>query len=388
MNGLPKTIIALDAKRAETGRYTRLEPGTGVLKTLAERDYDELIVRHVDVLAEVLRDAELIDTDSKLKNLGRQVARIDVLFAEVDADDAFRRLVIVEDKLLRNPGARRTVLAQIFEYTDTLQQLTMDQLREKLSADNSEWFDENSDEIARTLRAGDFLLVICGDQIHQRVAWLAERFAKEANPLSQLDLCLVAFAFYEGPAEALLLVPALLGTVVKAQRELTIRVSVADRRGDDVPFAATLESGQVKAAGNEAQFFGKQWAKFTPQDIAAGKAVIAALEHSAIPGLTKKLMDSGRAIFGLDGTRFGSIKVLQLASSQAALRDTPEKNRVVMRDAAGAQAWREYQEALRKVPGANEGGKLQGRVYVPVKQAEGRIQLILDAIRRLAQALG
>ena len=36
----------------------------------------------------------------------------------------------------------------------------------------------------------------------------------------------------------------------------------------------------------------------------------------------------------------------------------------------------------------NQGGKLQGRVYVPVKEAERRIQVILEAIRRLAQALG
>src|SRR5438128_7871891 len=53
--------------------------------------------------------------------LGSQISGIDVLFAEVDASGAFRRFVLVEDKLLRNPEAKRTVLAQILDYAHKVQ---------------------------------------------------------------------------------------------------------------------------------------------------------------------------------------------------------------------------------------------------------------------------
>jgi hypothetical protein len=41
--------------------------------------------------------------------------------AEVDPDDRLERLVLVEDKLLRNPEARRKVVAQILEYRQKVQ---------------------------------------------------------------------------------------------------------------------------------------------------------------------------------------------------------------------------------------------------------------------------
>lgn len=111
MRSLPDRIVALDGSQKVVRVYTRQSPDN---PRMNERDYDQLVIRHKDVIADTLRTAGLIQRDSDLRVLGPQVEGIDVLFAEVrqGGDEEFRRLVIVEDKLLKNPEARRQVLAQ------------------------------------------------------------------------------------------------------------------------------------------------------------------------------------------------------------------------------------------------------------------------------------
>jgi hypothetical protein len=69
------------------GRTNSSRRRKGVRLGLRERDYDELILRHADVLASALREGALIAADSKPRPLGREVENIVVLFAEVGPGD-------------------------------------------------------------------------------------------------------------------------------------------------------------------------------------------------------------------------------------------------------------------------------------------------------------
>ena len=80
-------------------------------------------------MADCLREAGLIAEDHDLQHIGNQIENIDVLCAEVDQQSrAFQRFVVIEDKLCRNPEARRDVLGQIIDYSKTLHELTFDDL--------------------------------------------------------------------------------------------------------------------------------------------------------------------------------------------------------------------------------------------------------------------
>jgi len=57
-----------------------------------------LILRYVDVLASVLRGGELIEADSLLKPLGRQVAGIDVPGAEVGPIELLEKLAAITSR--------------------------------------------------------------------------------------------------------------------------------------------------------------------------------------------------------------------------------------------------------------------------------------------------
>jgi hypothetical protein len=383
MHGLPRTISVLNATLAAKEKYVRLDPGSGPLRDFRERDYDDLIERHSDALGELLLEAAVIEKGSHLRYLGRQVASIDVLFAEVDSDGTFRRLVIVEDKLLRNPTARRAVLAQILEYADAVQRLTVERLAEKLTTEIQDWIEENEEDIASSLRTGDFLLVICGDEIHDRVAKLAERFAKEANPLSQLDLCLIALTFYRNEKGDFLLVPALAGAVGRSDREFIVQVKVLDSQSREL----RAETQWSNAGNDPNRFFTKTWAKFSANEIAACRDVVAALSAGGVPGLSSVPTTTGRPMVVLDGTRFNRVKVLLAATSAPALRDAPDRNRGLLTDPEAAKTWKEFQEALLKVPGARWGGKAQLRVYMPVLELRSNVEIVVSALHRLARAL-
>jgi hypothetical protein len=81
-------------------------------------------VENAELLAGSLRQAQVIAEDATLKVLGTQVDNIDVVRAEVaqGGKNDIRRLVLLEDKLLSNPQARRHVLAQILDYARTVQE--------------------------------------------------------------------------------------------------------------------------------------------------------------------------------------------------------------------------------------------------------------------------
>jgi hypothetical protein len=173
---------ALDTRRLQRVRVNWLEA-----------TWDKVIVDNVDLLTDCLREADVIDESSTLRVLGTQVDNIDIVLAEVDSDErqALRRLVLVEDKLLRNSEAKRQVLAQIMDYAQTVQNdWPTSNLVEKLGiggpgiADSRRWVEENEPELKRTMRRGDYLLVIAGDGIDEGMEKLARRFADRDDVVS------------------------------------------------------------------------------------------------------------------------------------------------------------------------------------------------------------
>jgi hypothetical protein len=121
MDVLPSFIEILDAAARPfepRRRLRRVEPCGR-----SEADWDRILTENVDLLADALREAEMIAEDSALMFLGAQVDNIDLVFAEVRNDNReLRRLVLLEDKLLKNPEARRQVLAQILDYARVVQE--------------------------------------------------------------------------------------------------------------------------------------------------------------------------------------------------------------------------------------------------------------------------
>ncbi|MCC8402002.1 hypothetical protein LJ655_08865 [Paraburkholderia sp. MMS20-SJTN17] len=115
------------------------------------------------------------------------------------------RLVLIECKLWRNPGARREVVAQLFEYASLMGRLTYSDLEAKLkqvrglTGENpmfkavSEAFpelDEASfvDAVNESLRRGDFLLAIAGDGIRSDLHALKNLLANQGGILARLAL--------------------------------------------------------------------------------------------------------------------------------------------------------------------------------------------------------
>lgn len=129
------------------------------------------------------------------------------------------RLVLIECKLWRNPQARREVVAQILEYAALLRQWSYADLTARLKARQG-WTGANpiyghvmaagdcleeaafSDAVARSLRLGDFDLVVAGDGIREDMAVIAEHLQGQGARLA-----LVEFQIWKGEEGQRLIVP-------------------------------------------------------------------------------------------------------------------------------------------------------------------------------------
>ncbi len=248
MDVLPTFIEILDAAARPfepRRRLRRVEPGGR-----SEAEWDRILTENIDLLADALREAEMIAEDSTLMFLGAQVDNIDLVFAEVRNDNReLRRLVLLEDKLLKNPEARRQVLAQILDYARVVQEqwasARLLELEDKLRG-QAQWVRENAEALRQSCRHADFLLVIAGDGIDDGLAKLAPRFAGRDDPLSLTELVLVSMAMYALGTEYLL-VPHVVSAVQRSEREMTVRVLVHDAQGRAVP-ADVVRDVQDEAA--------------------------------------------------------------------------------------------------------------------------------------------
>ena len=110
--------------------------------------------------------------------LNRPAGPLDILYVTKQG-----KLVITEVKLWRNPEARRKVVAQVIDYAKELNNWDYEDLQREISRRaeqkgnvlyklaKAKWNDlEESafvDSVSRSLKKGDFLLLIIGDGIQE-----------------------------------------------------------------------------------------------------------------------------------------------------------------------------------------------------------------------------
>lgn len=264
MKFLPSSLIAVDASvkpLPEERSFCRMSTTSPENLNRREEHWDAIICANVEGLSEALRAADVLPEDSSLVVLGRQIDNVDVLLAEVarysvgaDEQPEIRRLVLLEDKLVRNPEAKRQVLAQVLDYAERAQQVWTTKVlcSNPRLARHAAWLGRNAQRLDVSLAEGDLLVVIAGDDIDDDLLRLARRFAGADNPLSLTELCLVSMPLYRR-GEEYLLVPHVVSAVERHHRQFTIRVRVQDAAG--TPLHGTVErdvEADVEAARRDA----------------------------------------------------------------------------------------------------------------------------------------
>jgi len=181
------------------------------------------------------------------------------------------QVVLVETKLWRNPEARREVVGQILDYAKHLTSWSYDVLEQKAAAaakggknfllqklrERFPEADETAyvDGIGRSLKTGDFLLLIVGDGIRQGAESLIG-FLERYGHL-RFNFGLIEVASFKLPAGETLLVPRILAkTEILERRILT---------GPDGPLSLeqAVEAEEAdEAADSQKEWFAAFWREF------------------------------------------------------------------------------------------------------------------------------
>jgi hypothetical protein len=132
------------------------------------------------------------------------------------------KLVLIECKLWRNPQARREVIAQILEYASLLSKWSYGDLSARLSryaqSDNPLYTLASQhapditeatfvDAVSKSLRTGDFILIIAGDGIRSDVHAIADHLNQSSGLTSHMAL--VEFQLWEGETGEVVVVPSI-----------------------------------------------------------------------------------------------------------------------------------------------------------------------------------
>jgi len=401
---LPRNLVTIDSQLNVLKTLKRLASDTPLgggdessgAQGLAERHYDRLFTKCRDVIEDLLRESGDIAADSKLKSLsepGKQLRHIDLLLAEVGpgSDQEFRRLVIVEDKLATNGESRRAVLAQVLDYAHIVQRsLTPDDLSETVVG--AEWVEDNRDELSRAIREGDYLLIICGDDVRESLLDLLKPYGDRLGPLNASNVVLIAMGIYTD-GQTNVFVPHIVGGINRATRDLTIRVVVqtmskAPMDVGSVNIDPTPDPlARVRDTVTPPEVFMADFAKTCGGEAAAAWIAFAeALKGSAVIGLRFGNYDGGAPYVSLSNTSLGTVQLLRLADTKPVVRD--RLNTAVWESSPQAQeARRKFRQALRDcVPNAAPGGKAN-RISAPVAGFTKAQSLVTQAIADLAADL-
>jgi len=138
---------------------------------LKESWFQKAIVENPELIIGPCREAQLVPDDERWfcwkKEFSIETGSIDVLLLS-----SHGRVGIVETKLSYNPQVRREVVAQILDYALALRDSLIEslppipKLNETLVADE--------DDVRDSLIAGNFLLIIAGDNLDPRAIRLGE----------------------------------------------------------------------------------------------------------------------------------------------------------------------------------------------------------------------
>src|SRR5205814_2343672 len=137
---------------------------------------------------------------------------------------------------------------------------------------------------------------------------------------------------------------------------------------------AEVDSAEELAAR---RYLERTWSRFAPESIDACLSAMRLLTAGGVPGATRVTLRTGRPGVRLETARFGGLLVLLAATSRPALRDAPDRNQEVLQNIEVVAVWKQYQEALLKVPAAKLGGRVRPRVHLPVNEIARNIDRIV-----------
>jgi len=192
---------------------------------------------------------------------------VDILYVT-----ATGRLVLIETKLWRNPQARREVVGQILDYAKQLTSWSYEELAKQAAIATGkgadyllsclELTDPNAEEAAifvdginRSLKAGDFLLIIVGDGIRSGAESLVGFLEQYGN--LRFSLNLVEVAAFRLPNDQVLLQPRIL-----AKTKVLIRTVLMGPSGPlEFEQVAGVEDATSKN-DSQAAWFQIYWAEY------------------------------------------------------------------------------------------------------------------------------
>lgn len=228
------------ARRSLTRNATPASGQVPGSNALSQHAYDEhwlqdLLFRHPALIVADRLDGGLGDVVPLCRELAIPRAS-GTVFADILGVARTGRLVIIECKLWRNPQARREVLAQILEYAALLRGWSFGDLtagiKRKLAthlpnpifaAAKLRWPELEEapfvDAMTRSLKLGDFQLIIAGDGIRSDTHAIAEHLNSQGAGLAQLTL--LEIQLWQAASGAIVVVPMVpLRTEVLQQRVL------------------------------------------------------------------------------------------------------------------------------------------------------------------------
>ena len=190
------------------------------------------------------------------------------VFLDILAVTETGRLVLVECKLWKNPQARREVLAQLIEYASLLQYLSYGDLVAKLhryvGRENGDpiiqRFREAGveasepvliDRIARSLKDGDFQLIIAGDGIRADIQNLAH---SKVLGGAKSDISLLEIGIFENDQDGIILIPSVpVRTETLTKTVLVTPTGAPVTIQEDVPEASEVEPSRQMTSETKAR---------------------------------------------------------------------------------------------------------------------------------------
>ncbi len=204
------------------------------------------------------------------QELNTPAGAIDVLYATPEG-----KLIILEAKLWRNPEARRKVIGQILDYAKEISRWTYEDLQREVSRSlrtstgaPKRLFDimaeeypdlaeaEFVDAVSRSLKHGEFLLLIVGDGIREGVAAIAE-FIENHGTL-HFSFGLVEMVIYRLGDKELLVQPRILAQTMIVNRT----VITLDADGLIAKTAEEIEKDEPVEMSESQKFYSEFWTEF------------------------------------------------------------------------------------------------------------------------------
>jgi len=209
----------------------------------------EAIAEDPEVVLGPCREAGLIPPQEEWRFWGREVGlgdagglSIDVLLLSESG-----RIGIVETKLAYNPQARREVVVQTLEYAIHLPSMAIGALPAIPEGQDHKAF-VDPETVQSKLEAGDFLLIIAGDQLDPRAIKLSKELLRR-HMVHGWDLALVEVAVFQEPGKSGrgLLVPHMSAAVAVEERQV-FHVQIDENRTrvsvERMPGAVSVNRGK------------------------------------------------------------------------------------------------------------------------------------------------